>query len=71
MSVILVDGQEFEVRERPDEPGHYDFVWLSGPNDGYGFSSSRSDAGRFSGPEMAALVRSFLAQVNSATGYID
>ncbi len=28
----MVDGERFDVTERPDELGTYDFTWLSGPH---------------------------------------
>lgn len=68
---IIVDDERFEVTERPDAPGQLDFAWLSGPNAGYGFSSTRSDAAPPSKEELHELVRTFLRQVNPATGFID
>jgi hypothetical protein len=67
---LTVDGQDFVVRARPDEPGVYDFAWLTGPPD-YGFMSARSDAGPMSRTEQEEAIRNFLAQVNPATGYIE
>ena len=40
---LVVDAEEFDVQERGDRPGQYDFVWISGPNPGYGFFSASSD----------------------------
>jgi hypothetical protein len=40
---VTVDGQVFSVVAHPDRLGQYDFAWISGPNDGYGFSSVSSD----------------------------
>lgn len=40
--MMTVDGQDFRVRERAEEPGVYDFDWLSGPHEGYGFGITRS-----------------------------
>ncbi|WP_206443276.1 hypothetical protein [Candidatus Protofrankia californiensis] len=64
-----VDGQHFAVRPRPDEPGVYDFDWLSGPRD-YGFTSARSDGSAMSHAEMEEAIRNFLAQIDHHTGYI-
>lgn len=36
---IVVDGERFLVR--PSPAGGYNDGWTTGPNDGYGFSSSR------------------------------
>ncbi|WBQ06785.1 hypothetical protein [Kribbella sp. CA-293567] len=68
---VEVDGQLFEVRERPDGSGHHDFTWLSGPNPGYGFSSKTSDGSPHSQTDLVESIRSFLAQVDPATGYIE
>ena len=35
--LLIVDGETFRVRVRPD--GGSDYSWVSGPNPGYGFSS--------------------------------
>ncbi|WBB78299.1 hypothetical protein O7606_18965 [Micromonospora sp. WMMD882] len=66
---LTVDGEEFLVRHRADEPGTYDFDWLSGPHE-YGFGSSSSDRSRLSRPEMTEAIRSFLAEIDPATGYL-
>ncbi|WP_020391372.1 hypothetical protein [Kribbella catacumbae] len=68
---IEVDGQVFEVQVSPDLPGQYDFTWLSGPNPGYGFSSRSSDGSVLSTSDFEESIRSFLAQVDPATGYIE
>lgn len=67
---LIVDGQHFVVKARRDDPGAYDFAWLSGPNDGYGFSSKRSNGAAMSEAEMREAIRNFLAQVDPRTGYI-
>lgn len=54
-----------------DRPGQYDFAWLSGPNEGYGFGSTSSNGSPLSQTQMEAMVREFLAQVDLATGFID
>jgi hypothetical protein len=68
---MTVDGELFEVVADPERPGQYDFAWLSGPNDGYGFSSARGDGGAMSERGMEASIRRFLAQVDPDTGYIE
>ena len=77
---LTVDGEVFEVR--PSEHQHgFDFDWISGPNPGYGFSCSvpmvftRSDQPVGAAPAMddqalVAHIRSFLQQIDPATGYI-
>lgn len=64
---LLVDGHEFLVRPRPDEPGVYDVDWRTGPPD-YGFTSA---GGTLSPAELEAAIRNFLAQVDPETGYIE
>ncbi len=68
---MTVDGELFEVSLSTEHPGQYHFAWLSGPNKGYGFGSKRSDGGVKSEQEIEASIRSFLAQVDPETGYID
>lgn len=62
---IEVDGERFRVVERA--AGGYDLTWLTGPNPGYGFSSSGMplDPGR-----LAQTIRGFLAGIDPATGYL-
>ncbi|MEH0935478.1 hypothetical protein [Micromonospora psammae] len=67
--MLTVDGQQFRVRVRAEDPGTYDFDWLSGPHD-YGFGLSRSGDHAMSLPEMEEAVRDFLAQIDPATGYL-
>jgi hypothetical protein len=61
-----VDGELFAVRRAWDGGTAYD--WISGPNRGYGYGSSglpgRSEV------EHRDDIRTFLAQIDSATGYI-
>ncbi len=40
---VTVDGETFAVRESPDGSVHYG--WLTGPNEGYGFSASGHEGG--------------------------
>lgn len=65
---LTVDGETFAVRNCADDHAtHYN--WISGPNDGYGFST-------FGGPEPLSLeqrldrIRGFLAGIDPATGYL-
>jgi hypothetical protein len=66
-STVVVNGQEFRVRPRPDEPGVYDFDWRTGPPD-YGFTSG---GGTLTPAEVEAAIRNFLEQVDPRTGYIE
>ena len=65
---LTVDGETFAVRR--DGVGDR-FDWLSGPNPGYGFSSSRSDGAATDHADLEAAIRAFLALVDPATGYIE
>ena len=67
--LLTVDGQHFRVRERAEEPGVYDFDWLSGPQE-YGFGLSGYDGSPMSLTEMETAIREFLAQIDPATGYL-
>jgi hypothetical protein len=64
--MMTVDGHDFRVRERVGGLPTYDFDWLSGPHD-YGFTAS--------GPvmtlrEMEETIRTFLAGIDPATGFL-
>ena len=63
---LEVDGEQFAVRQAYDGGTAYD--WLSGPNEGYGFSVSGPRIE--SRDEHRALIRGFLSMVDPATGYI-
>lgn len=67
---LVVDGEVFDVKTDPDQPGVYHYDWVSGRHH-YGFSSSRSDRAEESMAGHEDAIRSFLAQINPATGYID
>ncbi|MFE3247254.1 hypothetical protein [Streptomyces sp. NPDC059209] len=68
---LTVDGERFEVTDRPGERGTYDFVWLSGPDPGYGFTSAVHPAVALSVTELKESVRDFLKQVDPVTGHIE
>lgn len=68
---VQVDGERFEVRERSNGSGQYDFAWISGPNAGYGFSAVRSDRSPMSRGYLEAHIRNFLRNVNPETGYLE
>ncbi|MGW0885302.1 hypothetical protein [Streptomyces sp. NPDC002671] len=68
---LSVDGERFEVCDRPDEPGTYDFTWLTGPDPEYGFTSRVHGAEPPSAEELKAYAREFLRQVDPDTGHIE
>lgn len=68
---LLSAGTElFRVRLRPRHGRlvEYDYDWLTGPNDGYGFGLS----GPFvlSEDDHRARIQQFLAGIDPATGYL-
>jgi hypothetical protein len=66
----VVDGQSWEVVRRDD--GQYDFRWMSGLAQGYGFSSRLSDLRAvLSVHEIEEVIRDFMGSVNPETGYLD
>ncbi|RRQ29237.1 hypothetical protein DK926_04980 [Rhodococcus sp. Eu-32] len=81
---VIVDGETFTVTARPGESGSYDYTWESGPNEGYGYSSSlckaypsvldrANDPSAFEPSSVAEhreSIRDFLLQINPDTGYI-
>jgi hypothetical protein len=65
---VNVDGETFTVR-RGDDDGAIHYAWISGPNDGYGFSTS-GGAEPLSQEEHVARIRGFLGSIDPSTGYI-
>jgi len=65
---VHVDGEVFQVTRR--DPSTYDYLWVSGPNEGYGFSSGSNVPHEQTPDEIVAAIRNFLAQIDPATGYI-
>lgn len=65
--VLGVDGEVFELR--PGESGGTSYLWLTGPNPEYGFGSSRRLDSSLDDHRNG--IRSFLAQVDPTTGYIE
>lgn len=68
---LTVDSQVFDVTYDPKQPGAYHYSWVSGLNDGYGFTSRRSDHQRSSVAEHENSIREFLSAVDPVTGYIE
>jgi hypothetical protein len=67
---FTVEGHDWVVRNRPGEPGAYDYDWLTGPH-AYGFSEKTSDGSPISEAHMREAIADFLAEVNPETGYLD
>ncbi len=81
---LTVDGEIFVVSARQGDARTYDYDWASGPNAGYGFSSTThaafpSVSDRANTPsgfppatldEHRAAIRDFLAQIDPDTGYL-
>lgn len=63
-----VDGERFAIRQAAWGQGGTDYDWLSGPNKGYGFSSSATP--NRSMEEHRESIRAFLAMIDPNTGYI-
>ncbi|TCC22428.1 hypothetical protein [Kribbella sindirgiensis] len=63
---LEVDGEDFELQ--PDGFGGTHYNWISGPNPGYGFSTSPSLG---SLEQHRANIRNFLSMVDRTTGYIE
>lgn len=68
---LAVNGEVFEVTARRGHPGEYDYVWISGPNPGYGFSSSASDGAALTMADHMEAIQEFLSQVDPEIGHID
>lgn len=65
---FTVDDETFAVRRR-DEDGSNHYDWISGPNEGYGFSVFCGPEPLSSGRHVAAI-RDFLAGIDSETGFL-
>lgn len=66
----VVNGETWLVRQRTTEPGTYDFDWVSGPNENYGFTLASSDGSASTATEIDDAIRQFLTDVDPETGYI-
>ena len=64
--IVDVDGEQFAAYQYA--PGGWNYDWLTGPNEGYGFGTS--------GPPIASMdehlerLRGFLRDIDPATGYL-
>lgn len=67
---LTVNGEQFEVRYDPNQPGAYHFVWLTGPNPGYGFTIRVSSHTRQPQQRLIDSSIGFLEQIDPQTGYI-
>lgn len=72
---LTVTGEIFTIEIRPDNTS--DYTWESGPNEAYGFSSSRHVAGdpfavcpTPTVDEHREAIANFLDLINPETGYI-
>lgn len=63
---LEVDGELFDVTD--ETTGASDYVWLSGPNEGYGFGESGLP-GR-SLEEHRQAIRAFLSDIDPTTGFL-
>jgi hypothetical protein len=67
---MVVDGEHFDVRERPGEPGVYERERISRPNVGYGFACASYGGPQLTEAEIEDAIRNFLMQVDPRSGYI-
>jgi hypothetical protein len=69
---LSCDGEIFELR--PEQSGGTHYAWLSGPNQGYGFTTSAllpdAGPGRIDDEGHLANIQSFLSMIDPETGYI-
>lgn len=65
---VTLDGETFLVRRRNEDGSHH-YDWVSGPNDGYGFSVSGGSE-PISRERHEAAIRGFLTSIDPATGYL-
>lgn len=67
---LAVDGERFRVARRSGESCTYDYTWLTGPNDGYGFTTSMNVEHTMTDAEHEQTLRDFLSGIDPATGYL-
>lgn len=67
---MTVDGAVFQAFPDPDQPGAWHLTWLNGPDAGYGFSTRRSDQRWAERTVLEEDIRSFLSEIDPATGYL-
>lgn len=67
---LTVDGERFRVGRRSGEPCTYDYTWLTGPNDGYGFTTSLNAEHTMTDEEHEASIRDFLSGIDPETGHL-
>jgi hypothetical protein len=67
LSTLDVDGERFAIRLGDDGGTAYD--WVSGPNEGYGFTLSATPDRPVK--EHQECIRNFLSMINPGTGYIE
>jgi hypothetical protein len=69
---LSCDGETFELR--PEKSGGTHYTWLSGPNPGYGFTTSAvlpdAEPESTGDDEHQANIRWFLSVIDPETGYI-
>jgi hypothetical protein len=66
---LTVDGESWEVTAAD---GQFEFSWLSGTADSYGFSSRPFPATTtLSIEQLEQMIREFMSNVNPETGYLD
>lgn len=66
---VEVDGEVFAVSEGTGDVWEIDYLWVTGPNAGYGFGESGPF--RRSLEDHGRAIRNFLDQIDPETGYIE
>ncbi|UUX59877.1 hypothetical protein [Glutamicibacter halophytocola] len=65
--LLMVDGETFAVHAARHNSIHY--TWISGPNNGYGFSALGTNQTPTDIQHIAAI-REFLAGIDPSTGFL-
>jgi hypothetical protein len=69
---LSCDGETFELR--PEQSGGTHYTWLSGTNQGYGFTTSAvlpdAEPGTIDDQGHLERIRDFLSMIDPETGYI-
>lgn len=69
--IVTVDDHRFQVHRRPELRPTYDYNWLNGPHQDYGFSTTLGDDQPWSSDveDHQRRIRTFLSMIDPDTGY--
>ena len=66
---IVVDGEQWEIREYDDRPGQVDLRWVTGPAGGSGFTTRANFPDRLPLEFIRRQILDYMQNINPETGY--